>query len=74
MKYLILVAVLLCVGCAPPARHVVTCPQCQGAKVCKPPELWIKYHPEDDKDFECPMCGGTGVMYEESPGVLRNTP
>lgn len=60
-------------------RETTDCPNCNGTGQSKPPELWIKYHPEDDKLFNCPMCGGTGVMYFDSVGgegivVLRNSP
>ena len=57
-----------------PESSQVVCPACNGKKMCKPPDLWIKSHPADDKEFPCPICGGSGVLYTEGEGVLRSEP
>lgn len=36
----------------------VQCSKCGGTGRCKPPATWIKNHPEDDREFSCPMCNG----------------
>jgi len=70
-------------GCAPSEikqtgqqtdQQNVLCPNCNGTGRCKPPELWIKYHPETNHESTCPMCGGGGVLIQESPGILRSRP
>ena len=48
-----------------PESSQVVCPACHGKKMCKPPAEWIKSHPADNKEFTCPMCGGTGVLYTD---------
>lgn len=46
-------------------RKSVVCPDCNGRGKCKPPAIWIANHPKDNREFECPMCGGSGKLYEE---------
>lgn len=63
--------------------HSVKCPQCKQAIIkdtqdycsvagAKWGELGKKYPPEETSLETCSICNGSGVMYEEQPGVLRN--
>ena len=46
---------------------VVECGLCHGTGKCKPPIEWIKLHPEDDIEEECPYCFGTGETIDDTP-------
>lgn len=46
-------------------QKIVSCDNCQGTGLSKPPAVWIKYHPTDDREFTCPICDGSGRLIEE---------
>jgi hypothetical protein len=38
------------------------CSECKGTGKEKPPKEWVDSHPEDNLDFVCSMCSGTGQL------------